>query len=239
MPSSDQHTQEIRFAVVLYGGVSLAIYINGVVQELLRLVRSTALRQPQLKFSERVYHELGSILEHGVIPRRDAAADQNVRTKFKVDVISGTSAGGINGVFLAKALANNSNIDALQDLWFDEGGIEKLLNDKGSYEGVGKQPPETESLLNSRRMYKKLLDALDAVDGAARAVASTSPLADEIDLFATTTDIEGVPVPIQLLDNVVFERRHRNAFHLRFRKDEVNDFEPDNNPFLAFTTRCT
>ena len=96
MPSDDQYTQEIRFAVVLYGGVSLAIYINGVVQELLRLVRSTALRQPQLKFSERVYHELGSILEHGVIPRRDAAADQNVRTKFKVDVISGTSAGGIN-----------------------------------------------------------------------------------------------------------------------------------------------
>jgi hypothetical protein len=32
--------QEIRFAVVLYGGVSMAIYINGVVQELLRLVRA-------------------------------------------------------------------------------------------------------------------------------------------------------------------------------------------------------
>ena len=35
-------TQEMRFAVVLYGGVSLAIYINGVVQELLHLVRATA-----------------------------------------------------------------------------------------------------------------------------------------------------------------------------------------------------
>jgi hypothetical protein len=32
----------VRFAVVLYGGVSLAIYINGVVQELFHLVRSTA-----------------------------------------------------------------------------------------------------------------------------------------------------------------------------------------------------
>jgi patatin-related protein len=239
MPSDGQHTQEIRFAVVLYGGVSLAIYINGVVQELLRLVRSTALPYTELKFSEKIYHELGSILEHGVIPRRNAEGDERVRTKFKVDVISGTSAGGINGVFLAKALANNSNIDALQNLWFDEGGIEKLLNDKKSYEGVGRQPPETDSLLNSRRMYKKLLDAFDAVDGAARAAVATSPLAEEIDLFATTTDIEGVPVPIQLLDNVVFERRHRNVFHLRFRDQEVNDFEPDNNPFLAFTTRCT
>ena len=34
--------QEICFAIVLYGGVSLAIYIHGVVQELLRLVRSTS-----------------------------------------------------------------------------------------------------------------------------------------------------------------------------------------------------
>jgi len=31
---------EVRFAVVMYGGSSLAIYMNGVVRELLRLVRS-------------------------------------------------------------------------------------------------------------------------------------------------------------------------------------------------------
>jgi hypothetical protein len=28
------YTQEVRFAVVMYGGVSLAIYINGIAQEL-------------------------------------------------------------------------------------------------------------------------------------------------------------------------------------------------------------
>ena len=36
------YTHEVRFAIVMYGGVSLAIYINGITQELLRLVRSTA-----------------------------------------------------------------------------------------------------------------------------------------------------------------------------------------------------
>src|SRR6476620_1500593 len=36
------YTREVRFAVVMYGGVSLAIYINGIAQELLRWVRSTA-----------------------------------------------------------------------------------------------------------------------------------------------------------------------------------------------------
>jgi hypothetical protein len=34
--------REVRFAVVMYGGVSLAIYINGVAQELLNMARATA-----------------------------------------------------------------------------------------------------------------------------------------------------------------------------------------------------
>jgi hypothetical protein len=38
--------REIRFAVVMYGGVSLAIYINGVAQELLNMVRATAPETP-------------------------------------------------------------------------------------------------------------------------------------------------------------------------------------------------
>ena len=37
-----EYKQEVRFAVVMYGGVSLAIYINGIAQELLRWARSTA-----------------------------------------------------------------------------------------------------------------------------------------------------------------------------------------------------
>ena len=34
--------KEVRFAVVMYGGGSLAIYINGIAQELLKMVRATA-----------------------------------------------------------------------------------------------------------------------------------------------------------------------------------------------------
>jgi hypothetical protein len=74
----------VRFAVVLYGGVSLAIYINGVVQELFRLVRATSPVVPlpeeptqqcvyfpsgesvdgvePLRGSERVYRKLGQLL---------------------------------------------------------------------------------------------------------------------------------------------------------------------------------
>jgi hypothetical protein len=41
-PPPFRGVREVRLAVVMFGGVSLAIYMNGVAQELLHLVRSTA-----------------------------------------------------------------------------------------------------------------------------------------------------------------------------------------------------
>ncbi|HEV2762449.1 MAG TPA: hypothetical protein VGV38_05580, partial [Pyrinomonadaceae bacterium] len=68
-------TQEVRFAVVMYGGVSLAIYMNGVAQEMLRLVRATApaerdsrrlkLKNSELTGTEAVYRKLGQMLRRG------------------------------------------------------------------------------------------------------------------------------------------------------------------------------
>src|SRR3954463_1284493 len=120
-------TSEVRFAVVLYGGVSLAIYMNGIVQELLHLVRATApspgttnglwWADDELTGAGRVYRKLGKLLGQGGV----GAGDGPVRTRFVVDIITGTSAGGINGVFLAKALAHERDIGALSDLWVDEG----------------------------------------------------------------------------------------------------------------------
>src|SRR2546423_12542614 len=75
------YTQEVRFAIVMYGGISLAIYINGVAQELLHVVRATApatrlddarAMQPEAKYSdgdltgsERVYRKIGQMLIRG------------------------------------------------------------------------------------------------------------------------------------------------------------------------------
>jgi hypothetical protein len=39
-------------------------------------------------------------------------------------------------IFLAKALASESSLKELEDLWFDEGDIEKLPNDRGFYAGL-------------------------------------------------------------------------------------------------------
>jgi hypothetical protein len=118
--------KETRFAVVMYGGVSLAIYIYGVTKELYSMVRATArqiddensylLNMNELSETEKIYRLLG----------------EDLQTRFVVDILSGTSAGGINAIYLAKALANGQSIDGLKGIWLDQGDIAKLINDKQS-----------------------------------------------------------------------------------------------------------
>jgi hypothetical protein len=69
-PGSDVDTEEVRLALVMNGGVSLAVWMGGVTQEINRLVRG-----------ESVYGEIQSLLLQSA----------------RVDVISGASAGGLNG----------------------------------------------------------------------------------------------------------------------------------------------
>jgi patatin-related protein len=269
-PKTD-YVQETRFAVVMYGGVSLAIYINGIAQELFHLVRSTApsasgsqeaLHADELSPTERVYRKVSHLLSNRNLrlETREAAkanakgtlmeASLNdalpIPTRFVVDILSGTSAGGINAIYLAKALANDQRIDQLKELWVNEGDIDLLMNDERSVANLGlknQHPPQ--SLLNSRRMYLKLLCSLDDMEKSNPSTEKfRSPYVEELDLFITTTDIKGVPLPIRLSDSLVFERRHRNVFHLKYASEMAteeyrNDFVRKNNPFLAFSARCT
>jgi len=271
-----EYTQEVRFAVVMYGGVSLAIYINGIAQELLRMVRSTSssgddgegnftpLPAGDLPGTEVVYRRLSSLLSdpqllgqyrdllktgkvsaaNEVLAER--VSENKVNTRFVVDILSGTSAGGINAIYLAKALANDQKLDELKKLWVSEGDIALLINDKKSVAGLhltNQQPPQ--SLLNSRRMYFKLLKALHGMEETGkREQGFVSPHVDELDLFITTTDIEGLILPLRLCDTQVYERRHRSVFHFKYASAEAtgterNDFLTQNDPFLAFAARCT
>lgn len=244
-------TQEVRFALVLYGGVSLAIYINGVAQEFLSLVRATApdsdnarvlIPDDRLIGTERVYRKLGQMLRFG--PESALTPDDAVTTRFVVDVISGSSAGGLNGIYLGKALANEQSIRQLRDLWIDEGDIALLVNDRDSYAGVGDLRPAgpPQSLLNGRRMYWKLLSALDGMD--AEPAVQRSRLVDALDVWITTTDLRGLVLPIQLADALVYEPRHRNVLHFSYADPDSSelsrrDFRKELNPLLAFAARAT
>ncbi|HKC23747.1 MAG TPA: patatin-like phospholipase family protein, partial [Thermoanaerobaculia bacterium] len=76
-PTLPTRSTEIRVALVFSGGVSLAVYENGVAHAFFDLVRENGVFGPVLDLLD---------------------------SHARVDVIAGTSAGGINGLFLASAL---------------------------------------------------------------------------------------------------------------------------------------
>ena len=221
---------------MMYGGVSLAIYMNGIAQELLSLVRSTAVEDrlkpdsvmlTDLKGTEAVYRELALLLSE--------EGDGAVHVQFVIDIISGTSAGGINGVFLAKALAARKDMLSLKRVWIEEGDFQRLLNDQALPDLDLPQQVPPRSLLSGERMYLLLFDAFAEMDEN-----SGQSYVDELNLWVTTTDLLGMVVPLRLADRVVFERKYKQAFNLRYSTDlGRNDFERKNTPFLAFAARCT
>jgi patatin-related protein len=227
---------------------------------MLHMVRSTAVREhDRLSAVESVYRKLACIIGQGK-PQEGTEADPGAlddaislhcdwaddgrllpladqpRTKFVIDILSGTSAGGINAIYLAKALANHESLAQLARMWLDVADIKKLLNDRESAEYPVQPQDPPASLLNSRWMYLKLLEALD---GMSEQTGGAEPLVEDLDLFSTATDLDGIALPIALADRQVVEFRHCNVFRFRKRNDSRNDFTQDANPFLAFAARCT
>ena len=209
--------REIRIGLVLYGGVSLAIYIYGVVFEVWRLVRASR------GIEENAYSQL----------LRDADAWATV------DITSGASAGGINGVLLAKALATGADLGAVRSLWVDGGDFATLLRST--------KEPDPPSILSSDRFEQLVSDGLKAMDRS----ASPWPLVDVFDLFAPGTRLRPYKrVSVDALGQQIEMREYRKIFHLKFRKRgyneadptlgyDQNDFVPGMNKALAGVIRAT
>jgi patatin-related protein len=128
---------EVRLAVVLYGGVSLAVYIHGVTREILNLVRA----------SKQFHAESASNTLKQASPAGDSTAvymdllkelSSEIDLRVVVDLISGASAGGINGVMLAKALAHDLPLEPHRDLWLQNADVTNLAAPANVYTRAGK-----------------------------------------------------------------------------------------------------
>jgi len=128
--------KELRIALVCFGGVSLAVYMHGISNEILKLVRaSSALhrisdrgRRAQAMFfddadrndpeydTEATYFEL----------LREIGRSSELRVI--VDIIAGASAGGINGTMLARALSHDLPMRPIRDLWLNNADVTVLLS---------------------------------------------------------------------------------------------------------------
>jgi patatin-related protein len=219
----DHDVRELRLALVCYGGVSLAIYMHGITKELEKLTRASAQLiktpdanpYPQDKSEHAYFNAL----------QRKAQRD-GYRTRVVIDIISGTSAGGINGVCLAKAIALDAPQDGLRDLWLTKGAILKLLS------RWPQLPP-----LAGNRMLKWLGGAFSEMDGKSQ--GSLMPAGLMLNLFVTTTDINGYNRQLPIADppavNTVV---NKHVFEF-FDRDGAGNLDSGHNSALAFAARAT
>jgi patatin-related protein len=112
--------KELRLALICYGGISLAVYMHGITKEVWRLARASRAFQDgePCDGSQAVYRRLLERIE----------AHAGVRLSVFSDIIAGASAGGINGIFLAQAIATGQSLDPLTDLWLEEADVERLID---------------------------------------------------------------------------------------------------------------
>ncbi len=118
--------KELRLALVCYGGVSLAVYMHGISKEILKLARASADHEAGVEAGGRATNSDYTDTEAVYLDLlRDIG--QHLNLHVVVDVIAGASAGGINGILLARALALDLAFDPLRDMWLNKADVAKLL----------------------------------------------------------------------------------------------------------------
>ncbi len=114
--------KELRIALVCYGGISLAVYMHGVTKELWHATRaSRAFHCPEGDHPTGVEAVYLRLFE-------EIALTRDLRLRLLADIISGASAGGINGVFLAQAIATGQSLEPLTAMWLERADIDVLLD---------------------------------------------------------------------------------------------------------------
>ena len=187
-------SNEIRLGLVLYGGVSLAIYMNEVSREFYDSVRG-----------------------HGFYKFIKALTDSDII----VDIISGTSAGGVNGILLAYALANSNQQVIMDfadyaDLWIKGASLSDLI-------GKPQTDPGRTTILDGSYYRGQLEQAF--TDETTSSLPTDWPSSlTELDLFITATDYDGrVSRMLDRAGSIIDLKDHRTIFHLRHRQDHNNE----------------
>ncbi len=173
--------QEIRLAMTMVGGASLAVWMGGVATETSHLLHAS--RTPE---SEGPYRALLDLLNATV----------------SLDVLTGTSAGGINAACLGLAEAFRSSPQVLRDTWISTGSLDNLIRDPGE--------KEPRSLLDGDKvLLADLKDALHRITDK----ATVKPDCPDITVLLTGTMIDGETTRFDdALGNLVRDTEHRLLF---------------------------
>ncbi|MFI5608329.1 patatin-like protein [Amycolatopsis sp. NPDC051903] len=194
--------QEIRLAMTMVGGASLAVWMSGVATETSALTRAS-----RSETGTSGYRKLLDLL----------------RAKVRVDVLTGTSAGGIGAAGLGLAEAFKSSPQPLRDALLSSVSLENLIRDPNE-----KQP---RSLLDGDRLLGDLEGALRAITAS----GATPVEPPDVTLLMPATMLDGETVRYSdALGNLVRDNEHRMLF--RFEGPLWNNTVPAP---LALAARST
>jgi hypothetical protein len=107
--------KELRLALVCYGGVSLVLYMHGVIKEILKLSRASKAYHSVPQSEQREHRSYEAANGDDGRPRDTEnvyftllqSIGQTLSLRVIVDSIAGASAGGISGIALARTRARS------------------------------------------------------------------------------------------------------------------------------------
>lgn len=209
--------REMQLGLVVYSGVSLAIYTHGICQEFYHAVRGRG-----------IYKLVKALTDADLV----------------VDLISGSSAGGINGILLGYAIANSNerelvDFSAFAKIWRTSGDLLKLLQKPQLFKSqIGSASSNSESFYQ-RGLLLTLIKAIEYK--LPRSQQEWFSPTKELDLAIAATDYLG-KVDRKLDENRLnlTSKNHRTLFRLKHRPGRKEPFNPYyNDPTLPRTPNDT
>lgn len=175
---------ELRLAVAFTGGVSLAVWMGGMAREMNLLTSASRARR-----GEQVAPP-GSAAGRQLRDRYLALLDL-LDLDCSLDILSGTSAGGINAAVLGMANVRRLDLGGLRDLWFREGSLATLLHDPGEKNPLSLLRGDAGLLAGLRDGLTRLSAAPLAGGAGTDSRPAANPAEDPTKVFITTTLLTG------------------------------------------------
>jgi patatin-related protein len=194
--------REMQLGLVVYGDVSLAIYTHGICQEFYHAVRGRG-----------IYKLVKALTDADLV----------------VDAISGCSAGGINGILLAYAIANSNDREVVDysrfaKIWRNSGDLLKLLQKPNLFK------TQLANSANSPNFYQRglLATLVEAIEHKSpRSPQEWFSSTNELDLAIAGTDYIGkVDRPLGENSVIFRAKNHRTTFRLKHRQGRKEPFNP-------------
>ncbi len=193
---------EMQLGLVVHSGVSLAIYTHGVCQEFYNAVRGKG-----------VYKLVKALTDADLV----------------VDLVSGSSAGGINGILLSYALTNSNarelvDFSAFASIWRNSGDLLKLLGKPNLLKSQATAASDNDNFYQrgavaalergiEHKMPRPSQEWYSASTELDLAIAGTNYLGK----LDRTLDETGINIGI---------KNHRTLFHLKHRQGRKQPFDP-------------